>query len=397
MVKVSSSALPDSLRRRWRLTVAAWVLVWAGGYWQLNGHWPYAGRWALLSAPFLLYGLWVVWRHLPQNHRPEQTRLLPTLGWGNILSIGRGLAMALVAGFLLSPWPGGVLAWAPMLLYTAADVADFLDGYVARKTDHITALGAALDGEFDGLGVLIVSLLAVWYGQLPWWYLSFGLIRYVYVAGLRWRRRRGLPIYDLPPSAHRRIIAGFHMGFMSAVLWPILPPAGATIAGAIFGGASAMGFLRDWLVVSGRVDPEASGYRRWMGRLGRLARQIAPPLARLALVGSVSGVVAGWKGHFPPPAWPELFARWGLPGTAVLAAIAAIALLLGTALVGMGVLARLLSLALIFSLGFEIITVGPTWANGTAVACAVYLMLMGPGLFSLWPLEEPYMKRRAGE
>lgn len=397
MVKVSPSALPDSLRRQWRLTVVLWLLVWAGSYGALHGRWPYADRWALVSAPVLLYGLWVVWRHLPQNHRPGGARLLPTLGWGNALSIGRGLAMALVAGFLLSPWPEGALAWAPMLLYTAADVADFLDGYVARKTNHTTGLGAALDGEFDGLGVLVVSLLAVWYGQLPWWYLGFGLIRYLYVAGVRWRRRRGLPLYELPSSVHRRVIAGFHMGFMSAVLWPILPPAGAAIAGTIFGGASALGFWRDWLVVSGRVDPEGAVYRRWMRRLGRLAQRIAPPLARLALAASVIGIVARWESILPPPAWPDLLARWGLPAPAVLASLAALLLLLGTALVSGGVLARLLSLALIFPLGFEIITGGLTAAKGTAVAGAVYLMLMGPGPFSLWPLEEPYVKRRAGE
>ena len=41
-------------------------------------------------------------------------------------------------------------------LYTITDVADFFDGYVARRADHVTELGSVLDMEFDGLGTMIV-------------------------------------------------------------------------------------------------------------------------------------------------------------------------------------------------------------------------------------------------
>ena len=162
----------------------------------------------------------MVGRYLDENKREGETAtsagsvqaVLPTFGWGNRLTLFRGLAISMVAGFLFSPWPNGWLAWLPMLLYTTADIADYLDGYLARITNHATALGERLDMEYDGLGMLIVSLLAVWYGQLPWWYLILGFARYLFVFGLWVRARRGLPSYDLPPSVHRRVFAGLPDG-----------------------------------------------------------------------------------------------------------------------------------------------------------------------------------------
>ena len=38
-----------------------------------------------------------------------------------------------------------------------------------------TLLGGKLDIEFDGLTMLIVTLVAIWYGQLAWWFVSVAL------------------------------------------------------------------------------------------------------------------------------------------------------------------------------------------------------------------------------
>lgn len=384
------------LRWRWGGVAALWLAAWLAGYLSLRPIWPDAARWGLLAAPLLGYGLWVVWRRLPLNHRPGETQLLPTLGLGTGLTLFRGLAVALIAGFLFSPWPAGWLAWLPMLLYTAADIADFLDGYVARRRNHATLLGAQLDMEFDGLGMLVVSLLAVWYGQLPAWYLLLGLARYLFVLGIWWRRRRGLPLHPMPDSTHRRVFAGFQMGFMSAVLWPIVPPAGATIAGTIFAAATAVSFLRDWLVTIGRLNPRSAGYRRARRRLVRLARRTLPPLLRVALLVSAAALAAGLPRPWPPAAWVALLTGWGLPAPAALAVLATGVLLLGALLVAAGVLGRLTSLLLVFPIGFDIVTQQITWANGIALACVIMLMLLGTGPYSLWQPEERVVLTRMG-
>ena len=97
-------------------------------------------------------------------------------------------ALGLLAGFVFLPQPSGGLAWLPALLYTLAIMADYLDGYFARLTHHATVLGEILDIEFDALGILMATSLAVHYGQLPWWYLPIGLSRYLFLFGIWWRR-----------------------------------------------------------------------------------------------------------------------------------------------------------------------------------------------------------------
>ena len=357
----------------------------------------FANRWLGLTLLPLLYCLWVAWRGLPENRREGETAVLPNFGWGNRLTLFRGLAVSMVAGFLFSPWPDGWLAWLPMLLYTAADVADYLDGYLARITNHATNLGERLDMEYDGLGMLIVSLLAVWYGQLLEWYLILGLARYLFIFGLWWRERQGLPNRDLPPSVHRRLFAGIQMGFMSSVLWPIMPPEFATIAGTMFAIPTALGFLRDWLVAVGRLDPQARGYRRVQQGVYQLTAKWLPPALRLALASGVSAMFLALPQAWPPPAWVDLFAGWGLPLPAFLAVVAVGLLLLGGILVLLGTVGRLAAFWLVFPIGFDMVTRGLDWANGGALATAVCLMLLGTGPLSRWKPEERFLLRRAGE
>lgn len=396
-VQATGDPIAIRLRRRWLATAVLWAGVLLLGYSLLRPVWPGAGRWAAVAVPVAAYGLWVLWRSLPENHREGETAVLTTLGWGNNLTLMRGLAISLVAGFLFSPWPEGALAWLPMLFYTAADVADYLDGYLARITNHVTALGARLDMEFDGLGMAIVSLLAVWYGQLPSWYLVLGLARYLFVLGLWWREKRGLPVYAMTPSVHRRIFAGFQMGFMSAVLWPIMPPAGATIAGTIFATATAVSFSRDWLVVIGRIDPRSERYRRARRWIYRLTTHWLPLFLRLGLLGGTAVILANLSPIWQPEAWVDLFVSWRLPGPGLWAAGWAIVLMGAVTAAALGAMGRLLSLVLVFPLGFDIITRGLLPENGLALACAVMLMLLGTGPLSWWRPEDRFMVRRAGE
>lgn len=385
----------SSLQRTWLLVAALWLAAWLAFYTLLRPTWPYSGRWLALSGLILAYELWTLWRNLPANHRPGESALLPSLGPGNALSLLRGLCIGLLAGFLFGPWPPGALAWVIVLLYTITDVADFFDGYVARRAGHVTELGGVLDMEFDGLGTLIVILLAVSFGQLPPWYLLLGLARYLFLVGLWLRRRLGRSIAPLPPSAHRRVFAGFQMGFLSVVLWPIMPQPMATVAGALFAMATGLGFLRDWLAVSGALDPAAPGFGRLQGVLYRLFGVWLPPLWRLLLVVAIAAVLrTGWP--LPPLAWRELLAGWGVPAAGVVAGLAATVAVIGGALVGLGVLPRLLSVALAVPIGFDIAARGLRWDNGLALVATIFIQLLGPGRFALWSVEERFVFHRLG-
>lgn len=386
-----------SLRRQWLITALIWTAVWLGFFAYLRPIWPYSGRWLTLSGLVLAYGLWILWRHLPDNHRPGETELLPSIGPGNALSLLRGLCIVLIAGFLFGPWPMGALAWVIVLLYTLADIADYFDGYLARRANHVTSLGNALDMEFDGLGTLVVIMLAVSFGQLPWWYLALGLARYFFVFGLWLRRRLGRNVYDITPSAHRRIFAGYQMGFLSVVLWPIVPMPMAVVAGTLFAGATGLGFLRDWLVVSGVIDPNQRGYQRVQGFLYHLFARILPLLWRAILAITLISVLRVVSPLLQPAAWRELITSWGLPGAASLATALSLIAIIGGVLVFMGVLGRVMSIFLTLPIGFDIATRNLNWDNGLALVSVVFILLFGTGPLSLWPIEERYIYRRLGE
>ena len=303
------------LRRRWWGLLLFYVGILWLGYQGLRLVWPEAPatQWAVQTAVVLAYSLWECWTGLDRNHRPGESSLLPAFGPGNMLTLARGLVMALLAGFLFLPRPmDGLLAWTPAILYTVLATLDYLDGTVARVTNQATVLGERLDGAFDALGLLIAVGLAVWYGQLPVWYLLVGLSRYLFSWGIWWRERQGKPLYELPPSRNRRLLAGFQMGFISVILWPLFSPPGTTLAGVLFAAPLLAGFGRDWLVVSGRLAPDFPAYGVTRQRLLQVTTGWLPPVLR-AVVTLVS-IQFLW-----PIAFDESLRRtlFGLAGRAV--------------------------------------------------------------------------------
>ncbi|HEY52033.1 MAG TPA: hypothetical protein G4N94_01075 [Caldilineae bacterium] len=59
------------------------------------------------------------------------------------------------------------MSWLPAFLFLLALLSDFFDGYLARRSDHVTQLGQALDMAIDGMGVLLAALLVIVWGQWP--------------------------------------------------------------------------------------------------------------------------------------------------------------------------------------------------------------------------------------
>ena len=243
------------LHRQWWAVSLVCGLSLGLGYALLHAGWqPAAARcWALLSGCVMAVELVFLWRWLPDNFRQPGQPLLPALGLGNLLTIGRGLLVGLLAGFVGLSWPPGWLACLPAGLYSLAAVGDSLDGYVSRKTHYTTHLGQRLDMQVDALGLLVATGLAVQYGQLPVWYLGLGLAHYGFGLGRWWRRRRGKSVQSLPPRAARAVIGGCQVGFICVVLWPVFSPPLTSLVGLLFVLPTLVSFGRDWLAVSGRL------------------------------------------------------------------------------------------------------------------------------------------------
>lgn len=257
-------------------------------------------------------------------------------GWANRVSLARGILLAWLGSFLFVPEPAGFSGWIPAGLYAAAAAADFLDGYIAKRTDTRTELGAHLDGHLDGIGLLLALSLAVQYRRLPLPFLALGVAKPLYSLYLGVRRRAGGRIRDLPPSYLRRRLAGFLMAVGAAVLWPGIDWGAAVLAASLVGVPFLAGFVRDALAASGILDPRDPVYQARKGRTGRFLFGALPPALRraagLAAVFRIAvylrTVIGGGNPALVPwfPGIPGLPSEAGLPAAAALAALQVAAL-----------------------------------------------------------------------
>lgn len=386
---------PTTLLRRWLLAALIYIGAWLLGYWSLaQWHYAYPERWLVLAGVMLLVALTILGGNLRHNRRADNAPLLPTLGYGNGMTLARGLLLLLLTGFLFSPRPVAPLTWLPAILFTASRLIDCFDGYVARITRHDTKLGAILDIEFDGLDLLVAVVLGVQYGVLPVWYLLLAVSRQLFVMGLWLRRRAGKPTREWPPSDNRRVIAAFQTGFISVMLWPVFAPPLSTLASILFAIPLIYSFGRDWLVVSYMIDPHSTFYQRtrtgiktfFEGWLTLLARLTAFSLTVLIL----------WRELPAFPHWRPYFTQigigdWLLPVLVVFFSVAALCVLLGIA-------SRATALVLIYLACLDIWASGFVWYENallfTAASIATHL---GSWWLTRWQPEEPVLHTYFGK
>lgn len=213
---------------------------------------PGAGLpWAVVAASGVAAVVGFAGLRADRNRPAEGRRAFESLGVANAVTLCRGALVAFLAGLLVVPTPFG---WLPALLYGSVAALDALDGAIARLRGRTTLLGASLDMNVDAAGLLVAALVGVVAGSLPPWYLLVGVARYLFLLGERVRRRRGLPVFELPHSTTRRVLAGVQMATTAVALAPVVPRWAAwTLATATM--LPFLGnFLRDWFVVSGRRE-----------------------------------------------------------------------------------------------------------------------------------------------
>ncbi|MFN8488644.1 MAG: CDP-alcohol phosphatidyltransferase family protein [Caldilineaceae bacterium] len=386
------------LRWRWVLVTALYLSGLVLGYRFLRYAWQsgWEVRWLGLATLTMLLLLGIFWQALHYNHRPTETALLPSLGYGNGMTLARGLCTTLLAGFLFAPRPTGALAWVPALLYTAERLLDYFDGYVARRTGQATKLGAILDMEFDCVGFLLAVLLCIQYGQLPFWYVVLGLARYLFVGGIWLRQWNNKPVAPLPPSDNSRLIAGFQTTFVSVVLWPIITPQISQFAGYLFALPLCYSFGRDWLVVSHVLDIETQLYQTLRRTVKQLFEQWTPLAARV-----MGALVAGgmlWRAAPLFSAWAGDFGVQGLQMPPIflfmlLASLWATA----TLLLLFGVLGRFAALALFCLAALDLVANGLHWTdNGLLFICTIIVLHLGSGHFALWSPDERWVRMKLG-
>jgi CDP-diacylglycerol--glycerol-3-phosphate 3-phosphatidyltransferase len=385
MCRADQSSLRGRFYRGWvvlwsidlLILVAGCILVW---YYRNPRQ---ASLWTLKVAAVLIYEQLFLLRNRRRILRGPN--LAHLWGMANILSLSRGTMIALLAGFLFTAKQTGILAWLPAFLYSLLASLDFLDGYWARKSNTQTNMGELLDQEYDGLGILIAVVLVIQWRHLPVIFLLIGLAKYVFAWGISWRRLRGGSVLPLPPSYLRRRLAGFQMGILAVFLWPIAGPPGTLLAELIIGVPLLVGFVRDWLFVSGALDPEDPIYLRIRRIYYTVACKWLPLLIRAFLgAAAVIAVLTSIRAGAPPPDWLSSSSLPAfLPPAVLLAVIYTVLRLLLLLFLTAGLFTSASALLLLLLEGLVIFLGGLDAWTALIVSSIMLLYLFGPGPYRL--------------
>ncbi len=156
-----------------------------------------------------------------------------------------GAITGLVAASFTTPIPVALLVG----LVVPALALDAVDGWVARRTDTSTELGARFDMEVDAFLLLVLSAYVA--QTMGLWVLAIGSMRYAFVVAgwfLPWFQRR------LPPRYWRKVVTAV-VGIALAIAASGLLPGVDSVLVGIALALLVESFGRDvvWLV-SRRVD-----------------------------------------------------------------------------------------------------------------------------------------------
>jgi cardiolipin synthase len=104
----------------------------------------------------------------------------------NILTLSRIFVIPLVIAMFY--WDSPTTRWVMLGLFAAAGITDFFDGYLARRSNQVSAFGRFLDPIADKLLVAALLLMLVGFERMSTWsYLPAVIIlmRELLVSGLR--------------------------------------------------------------------------------------------------------------------------------------------------------------------------------------------------------------------
>jgi cardiolipin synthase len=134
----------------------------------------------------------------------------------NLLSILRLCSLPVFLWLLLGPEEDGLAAAVLMLM----GVSDYLDGYLARKLDQTSKLGAVLDPVADRLYILATVVGLGLREIIPLWLVVLlparDLFLWVLVPFLRTRGYTALPVHFLGKAATAALLYAFPLLLLGA-------------------------------------------------------------------------------------------------------------------------------------------------------------------------------------
>jgi phosphatidylglycerophosphate synthase len=148
-----------------------------------------------------------------------------SLGLANLVTFTRATIACGVAALVADSFAQSVSVPAIVALSSVAICLDAIDGWVARRTNTASALGARFDMEADSF---LVGALSVYVSAASGaWVLTIGAARYAFVVAgwfLPWMRQQ------LPPRYWRKVVAATQGVVLTVAAAEVLPGAIAELA-----------------------------------------------------------------------------------------------------------------------------------------------------------------------
>lgn len=111
--------------------------------------------------------------------------------WSNLISFSRILVVIPI--IYLHYTNGQQVTWVITVLVLYGIISDYLDGYVARKTNQISEWGKVLDPVADKFCAFFLFLYAVYIDIIPLWFFIIEVVRDIFImsGSLYIRKLRG--------------------------------------------------------------------------------------------------------------------------------------------------------------------------------------------------------------
>ena len=101
----------------------------------------------------------------------------------NMITLARLACVPVV--LLCLCFPGKTGSFLAAVFFSIAALTDILDGFLARKYGHVTALGKFLDPLVDKILVSVTMIMLIPLGRIPVWIVIIIIAREIALTGLR--------------------------------------------------------------------------------------------------------------------------------------------------------------------------------------------------------------------
>ena len=167
----------------------------------------------------------------------------------NLITIGRFLLVPLIVAMILArEW------WPAFVLFVVAGVSDAVDGFIAKRFDMATELGATIDPLADKILLISIYVTLAVIGALPQWLAVLVVFRDVMIVAailVAWFLDKPIEIRPLLVSkvttAAQIGLAILALGAQAFEVDPGRLLTGAVLGAALLTLASAAAYLALWL------------------------------------------------------------------------------------------------------------------------------------------------------